>query len=353
MKLLIVDDFLFGHKKLNNKIINVLKEKYDLIIMNYNNYYDNYYNDEKIQIIEMPKRMPGFRRQPLKYISIIYNYIYLCYVIKKLKIKFDVMLFLHINNLGISYINNVFKKNRIIVFDHDTVDAIKNKYELRRFNKYKNSVSHIVFDDFIKEGMIEKYGVNKELIYVLVHPLKDINIIINKHSNSNKQKLIISTGWESDELLIQDIFLNLKDSSLLQQNNIKLVIRSSKISYADEHLEIFTGVLSDQEYLNLYKKADAVLLPYEKSYGMRYSGSALDTLENGKILIGRDIPLMKSFRSKYPNNCFVFDDFKDMIEIINNIKFNCHEEEHTKFLKNHSNEKFIESLLSIIEEEKT
>lgn len=345
MNLLIIDDFLFGHKKLNNEIIDALKLKHKITILNCYHYYDDYSNDENVKLVEMKHRLPGYSRQPYKFIGCLYDYFYLCLLIKKRKILFDKVLFLHITNIGISYIYKFFEKKEVYVVDHATLDDLKTEYGKKRFNKYKNLVTHIVLDSFIKQGMSSVFSVREDNIKVLIHPIKSCKVI----SNKSAQKVIISTGWESDETLISCICEKLKDNNLLKDNNCKVIIRSSSLKYESENLVIFNDVLSEEEYMELYQNASAVLLPYEKSYGYRFSGSAMDALAHNKVLIGRNIPVMQSLKLNYKKNCLLFDECEDLIKIILENNFVPDKDDHIQFLNNHSTTAFIQSLYAIIE----
>ena len=347
-QILVVDDYLFGHKNLNLQFLRLLSKTNKLLILDHENYYSDLKSVENIELISFKAKMPDYRHKPLKLFSATINAFIIATITKN--IKFDTVLFLHYNLLILPLFLFLLKGD-FYVMDHSTCDDLNSNIMIKAFEYTKNRVNHLVLSDFIKNIMIRDYGVSVDKINTIDFPLpNDFSVsMINNLEYSNL--VVLSTGNESDETLISELINLEKEESFFARNNIHLIIRSSYQVYSDEYVKVFTGILSRSEYVSLYNSATVVLLLYKKTYRCRFSASAIDALCNKKKVFGTAIPFMDYYHKMYPNNCKVFTNVKELIFQLQNSINDFDMKEYNNFLDYHSLKKIKKQIEDVFYKE--
>jgi len=352
MKIAIVDMiYPFGHKALNSSLIKILKSFSDIILLDYQDYYENIHVDEKLNKIQIKKLLFVSRITILKTIC---NCINLMIIKRKLfRQEYDALLITTYENVSLSTMRFLFKNKPLYIIQNNNIDLLQSKTDTFFFRRYMNSVNHIVFAQFIKEGLTLKMNVNPDRVFVLEHPLIkgfaiDVkNDYINKSAN---KKVFVSLGLSSDENLIRQLIKIEKESEYFKNNGMKLILRSSIYKYESDGLRVFTGTLPEDEYYRLYKTSSAYLLLYPKTFQNRFSGSFLDALQCGKCIISTDIPIAHYFKNLYPINCRIITDAKDLLVVLANYDFNFSHKEYNNFLKRHDDSVIRVQAMSIFSE---
>lgn len=347
-QILVVDDYLFGHKNLNLQLLRLLSKTNKLFILDYRNYYNDLKAVDNIELISFKSKLPDYRHKPLKLLSATINAFIIAYKAKK--IKFDTVLFLHYNLLILPLFLFLLKGD-FYVMDHSTCDDLNSVILNKAFEYTKNRVNHLVLSDFIKNIMIQDYGVLFDKVHTIDFPLPNDFSVSMKTKFEHSKMIVLSTGNESDETLISELINLEKEESFFARNNIHLIIRSSHQVYSDEFVKVFTGILSRSEYVNLYNSATVVLLLYKKTYKCRFSASAIDALCNKKKVFGTAIPFMNYYHKMYPNNCITFSDVNELIFQLQNSINNFDMNEYNKFIDYHSLEKIQKQIEDVFYKE--
>lgn len=337
MKILVIDMiYPFGHKGLNRKLVNILTSFSEVILLDYQNYYDGLKTNNNLSLVEIKKPLLFSEN---KFLKRIYHCLNIIRVKRSIFRKnYDAVLVMTHENISFSLMRFLLNGKPIFIIHHNTIDLLNGKLNKYFFKKYMNSVNHIVFADFIKEGIIKKTNVNAKKVKVLEHPLSN-NIpmqIDNSINNGIIEKTFLSLGLGSDEELIKKLVRIEKESQYFTKNGLNLIIRSVKINFESPGLKIFTGILSEDEYFELYKKASVYLLLYPISYQLRFSGSILNALQSGKCVIGTNIPLVRYFSKLYPNNCRVAKSIEDLLMQLTTSDFRFDAKEYENFKSKHS-----------------
>ena len=341
----------FGHKGLNAKLVNTLKSFSEIILLDYQSYYDSISNDDNLYKIKIEQKMLFSEHKIFKRIFHSINLINM----KRITTEedYDAILIMTYENISFSFINFLFKKKPVFLVHHNTIDLLNSRLNKYFFQKYMNKVNHIVFAEFIKEGLIEKTNVDRKRVTILEHPLSN-NILVDKNrivNNRNNNRVFVGLGLGSDEGLIKKLIELDKKESLFKKSGIKVILRSEKQEYESEGLKVFTGILPEDEYYELYNMASAYLLLYPSSYQNRFSGSILNALQSGKCVIGTDIPLVRNFSELYPNNCRIAYDIKHLLNQLITSNFDFSIEEYELFINKHSDATVLQNLKEIFDTE--
>jgi hypothetical protein len=345
-KKVIVFDTIFpeGHKELNEKFISFLASKTEIIITNKNNYFSNI-NPKYGKTVKIPffisYRTNVFTNIIIYCINSFFGWISI------LKYRYNKVIFFTFDTVGFFFILPFFTGKRKYLFHHNNTDHLQNKYKKVIFRLYMNKVIHIVFADYIKDYLIKEIGTNPNNICVLTHPLIDNTIAKTDFTSNNLYKTYIGLGFANDEKNIEEILSYENSTHILKNNNIQLILRSQIRELASDNIKIIKGFLSKEDYDTYYNHACGLVILYPPSY-IRYSGALLYSLNAKKRVIGSNIPTMKHFTSRYPQNCICFDSVKDLfVKLIDYSDMPFSLDEYDAFLKFHNADKIREEIIDI------
>ncbi|MCR6504314.1 hypothetical protein [Bacteroides muris (ex Fokt et al. 2023)] len=212
-----------------------------------------------------------------------------------------------------------------------------------------NKVNHVVFADFIKDYLVS-IGVSANRIFVISHPLPDFSFT-SKMQNTNGPNMYIALGHANDENIIHDLIEYEKQKHCLERNNIHLVLRTqNSFNELPLSINIVTGFLAEEHYIDYYRKAKGVLILYPDYFKYRFSGVLLDALVAKKKVIGRNIPIVRYYAQRYPSCCSFFEGVDDLMKkiLLDNIALNVNEEVYTSFLSAHSDQVITSQLNEIL-----
>ncbi len=237
------------------------------------------------------------------------------------------------------------KKDRIILFHHFNTDELSSRVKAFFFRTYMNKVTHIVFSEFIRDHLINKFGVNPRHVFVLPHHMNKISIT----KGNAKEYQCVGLSSSNDENIIESIIRKEEKENLLKQMKIKVVLKSKEFEYDNGYLKVVKGYLEKEVYSDFIDNAQSIYMPFPNRFQFRMSGTLIDALTNNKIVYGSDIPVMRQYSIKYPSICKVVNDENAFIETLlsNNDNNKKLEDEFDKFKEDHSEER-IELILAKI-----
>lgn len=316
MKIFVHDTvFPIGHKLLNNRLLSYLGEE-NLLISNHNSYYNHYQKNWRFIECNAPitNKYSVIARGLTTFASIS--------TLQKAKREdFDKIIYFTFDTINFAAEYFFLKKHDVYLIHHLNTSELIIPRKAHLFKTYANKVKHIVFGDFIKSFLINTMKVDERRVLSLPHP-----ILINKNLNlpesnriesmSDGRKLWIALGYATDLNLIDQIIEYENKTKLLENNNIKLVLRWFKQPFETKSISIISGHLETSLYNTLYASACGVLLLYPHNYKHRFSGAIMDALANGKPVIGSSIPVTNEFEMAYPSFCSSFKSVPDLFEKI-------------------------------------
>jgi hypothetical protein len=335
-----------GHKSLNKTLVKIMAKFADVLVMDYKNYYDGLNETEKIKKFTLKRQFFARKGAPLIRLCFIINLLLI--KLKLRKVDYDAIVLFSINNITYSYARFLFRKKQVFVFHHNDIDMLSKSREKKIFKKYMNTVDHLVFADFIREGLIVQTGIDGDKVHVVNHPITE-PIPENKMNNSetNGKKTFVGLGLSNDEKLINEL-IELDKLDLFNSPNSRVVLRSRNKKYRGNMIDVISEYLDNKDYMKMYQDATACLLCYPDTFKLRYSGSFINAMIHQKMIITTDILLGQHFNRKYPHNCIVVNNAKDLLQNIVNFNNTFDGSEYDKFLKEHSEDNISDTMRDII-----
>lgn len=343
----VVIDFLFpkGHKELNRHLISDFIQISDVTVVDNEEYLGEYLNDFDSITVKKIRPLRIRKNAILSRLIALKNMININKVI-----NWDEYDFIWVNTfetMTFAIGRKLLRNKKVFLMHHKNTDELVNKVKRVCFNTYKNKVYHIVFEEFIKEYLINEIGVEANRVFVIPHPIN----YQHEEDECVDDRLCVALSNSNDEFMISQIIESEKRTNIFSRNNIKLVLKSSGEHEESEILKIIKGYISKNEYDDYMKRCKYVLIPFSSSYNNRTSGVILDALANGKIVIGRNIPIVRSYANMYPNICYYFNNASEIPEIMLKSASNSQKSiiEFKKFKSEHADSAIIEKLMKIIE----
>lgn len=238
------------------------------------------------------------------------------------------------------------RQNDLYLLHHANVDELNNKIKRILFETYKQKVSHIVFEDFIKYHLVKEFGIDKNKVYILPHQLSQN---LKTVSVTNKYDCVgLSTS--NDEDFISQVIEKEIQEELFKKANCKVILKSKVSEYDNGYLKVIKGYLDRDIYNQYLSKCICICLPFPPSYQYRMSGFLVDGLSNDKIVLGTNIPIIQHYSKKYSRICKIFNSVEEFYNIILTINSNCSERvtsDFERFKNDHSNDRIMKALRDI------
>lgn len=341
MKILYVNfiNEVWGHKRLDENIIEYLATFADVTVISPIDWYSNLPNN--VRVIQYTLKSKSKKNSKKVYHYSLEIMKFASKIDKKVKFDYIFAATFHtyVQALGRFLFKNL---NRIYLMHHYNTDTLERKKSNFFFSLYVNKVNHIVFEKFIGDYLMEKYGLKKERILILPHPLYK-----NTIENISPKFACVGISNSNDENFIKEIIMIEKKQKIIKENKIHVILRSKTQTFDNGYLKVFTGYLEQKDYNYLINNTRSIFMPFPQSFKHRMSGTLMDALSNGKILLGTDVPLLKLYQKKYPHICNVVKSPNEFInEVINISDFNLNDIKHefNLFEIDHSSKKIIKIL---------
>lgn len=342
-----------GHKTLNKKYIELLSHEYNIVLVDYNDYFSNLQLQcANVSIVKVYQKFPTFNfllklkkifpfifLEPFAVLNYFRNIMYILFAVRK--IKYDHIMFFTARNDAL-FLALPFISVPVSVFHHNDIDMLRiRKFERFSFLKSKNRIHHIVLAEFIADYLINHFCVSVKNVHVVYQPLIGEN---EGYVNlSNRNNIAYGLGQTCDVSMLKEVIENDKKHINFSMH---IVLRNTNLTYKGKNVDIIQKYLTRKEYdtiLNNYRTC-VVLYPYE--YQMRYSGVIDDALSHGMYVIGNDIPVVRYYSQKYPKSCFIIKTVEELFDE-KWCKIEANSDEIYDFTQSHS-DKHILSQLNIV-----
>lgn len=302
-----------GHKDINRYLIKTMNsikniDEIDLVGK------DNYFNENDFILPDnffVSNNKFDFRVKNILKIKWIFNNI-------ELK-KYDIIFISSYETISFSIAWRKKTNARILIFNHNNIDALKNsKIKKVFFKLINNQVEHIVYEDFIKKYIKSLNTKNK--VWVNHHPIdfkKNENIDTNIDESDNKV-LIYAPSSSNDDNFISKL-INYQERLNILNDNVKFIIKSNDIDFEDNQLKVISKRVNYDKYISNFKKADFISLLFNEDFEYRVSGVFFDSLVFKKKILFKRNKFANYYINKYPKLGYEFKGVKDFISIINNL----------------------------------
>lgn len=255
--------------------------------------------------------------------------------------KYEKIVFLSFENISL-FLTPIFHKSNIYLILHNNLRRINERitYYIIKYLSKKNTL--ICLDYFIK-AKLKLLNIKTKLV---VHPIFKIK---EEKKYEKKEIVIFSPSIESvDEELLKKIFEDTKIKDILKHKNIKLILRSKKMKFHSEYLDIVNEYLEKESYNRYLQKADIVFLPYKKDFNLRISGVLLESFYLKKSLIIPKYNDLKYFLQFKEEGIVGFNDTDDLIVIFKNIEILLKNNKYQQILSKYSIRNAEENIQKII-----
>ncbi len=344
MKILFFDSlFPRGHISVNSRYISLLQNNNEIVICARPGWFDC---NKGLKHIDLNWYYPSEEKSNSFYYRwrIFNNCLKIVKVIEEIEpdivyiASYDIISFFYAVPFLFRY------RNKIVLQEHNNVDQLENMIKNKFYSFYKNYFHHFVFEEYIKEKLIQ-FNVHEQLIHVVPHPLPNV-FNINEH----EKKLIVGLSNSNDDNIIKNLLKKCQNSSWIKELKYKIVVKAKSINYEDNNLKIFNGWITKDEYVNYCHQSSYYLIPFPKSYSYRVSAVFLEAVSNGKFILSSQFALAEYYSKRYPGLCQVFADVDEIPDLISRNNKEQYLRARKLFISDHSDQTITEKVMEELNE---
>lgn len=298
-----------GHINLERTVLHTLNKIYDVFVAApYGRYLPDTFGDKYIRYNEI-----AFKgKRTSYYINVLTNQ----WRMKKIIVEYGIsQVIIASSDIYCLWLYFFLKHPAVkyYVLHHGEIDQIDNNWLRKKlFNRTKNKVSHIVLESHIKEYLIKDLFISTEKVILLPNPVSQEGM--NYSETKDIDCLAISNS--NDERIISEIIKYEKETGIFANMGKRVILRSTKQTFDDGYLKVFSGFLEKNDYESLLLKTKCIYLPFPNSYKYRSSGTFVDAVSKKIKVIGSKIPIFIYNEKEYPSICKTVDGFEELLTII-------------------------------------
>lgn len=336
----LIVDFMVeeSHKVYCNAIIEEINNKCTSVVIEKDGYIEIKEDDSHKLFQISTKEIVG--NYPIKArLNTIYNFLKAYNIAKKYRYR-KVLVLGYDPTMFLFMVKELMSMGDIYVVEHHQLDEVcDSDWKRKIWNLYKDKVHHILLDESIVKMVSEEFSLDIDKIHVYPHPCVFKENYKKEEQSSKIEVLCISQS--NDVYQIQELIDYEKESYFLKKNNIQIVIRNNSNWDASglDGFKTIDGYLSSDEYNQLNKECDIVLMPFPLQYRYRCSGTLIDALAAGKKVISSSVPESVVYSELYPELCRTYSSIHEIGNLIlklndgNNEKIRGNFFEHQKEMK--------------------
>lgn len=326
-----------GHKELNINTVNILSRVANIYCFNSKDFFDVGRIADKVNVIDLRWQYDLQHFEKLITYTRVLNLKEIAKAIRKNRIKLDALIFLSFDNSLIPYVNKIFAGIEIYVIHHDDIDKIPDNLKPNE-KDYYNSIKHLVYEEYIKEGLINKTDCNFNNVFVIPHPLV---FNFKREKIKTNEKIVLGIGWSNDEQLIN---MMIEYSKKIKYSlPYKIILRSKKQSYKDSNLEVISGFLSKEKYDQLICNADIQIILYPDSFKYRYSATFQTAVLQNSFVLVNDVFIGNELKKLYPKSVHIIKSIQELFELDESLfQMKPHEEDIKHLIFTHDDD-YIET----------
>lgn len=297
-----------GHKKMVERIIRPLSKIADVTVLSQEAWFEDIPADVKLEEYQVRLRLKDSRVNDLVRSA--------CHLFQAWKWDrqhhYDYLFFTSYHTIVMALARMLFGKRlrRIYILHHNNIDSFLNsKIKSFMFSLYAKTVHHVVYENYIGNGLMKHYQIPKKTIHILPHPMGAITV------SRERRYDYVGISGSNDEEWIDTMIKKEKKTGILRRKGVSVVLRSSKYQFDDGALKVFSGWLSLEEYYDYATGGKCMLLPFPKGFCYRMSASLCDALTNNIRVVGSRIPLFQQYEKRYPHICKTGIEIENLIRL--------------------------------------
>lgn len=339
-------DFLYlhSHKEANLEYFRLASINYKVTVIAPDGFYP--IRDKNIHFIssERLNKIYNFKKNRINHFKQMLAVINLANKYRK-----DLTIILAFDTVLLTMGNFFLKSNKnTFLQHHNNIDGLKSIIKKNLFSTYSQKFSHLVFEQFMKEGLLNTSKINPQSITLLHYPLilsKGIPKIAPLYD-------FIALSNSNDEDIIREIIKKETSNNFFKLNRIKGIIRSKKTEYDNGFLKVGNlSYISDNEYSDLLSNTKIILMLFHNNFEYRLSATLMEALSNKKIVISSRIKHTMFINQNIKNNLRVFESVDELIMLIQAISdsnYSHNYDEYKTFIRLHSNNRIKSSFKRLL-----
>lgn len=234
------------------------------------------------------------------------NRFYMCLVLWKIRLNvplkcYDKIIFAAYEEISLFF---ACYSVPLYLINHNNIGSLNNKVKRFFFKEISKRNIHIVLEPYMKD-YLKSVGIQK--VEVVRHGLISPYSMVPSQVDEPlwHKKFVFSPSMQSiDAVFIEDMLHNKAFIKYLEKNELFLVLRSKTLRSPSQNVKILSNYLSEEEYINYFLRATAILLIYPKSFMYRVSGVLLEAISCGKTTIMSDIDVFRQYESLFGTNVY-------------------------------------------------
>ena len=201
----------------------------------------------------------------------------------------------------------------IYVVNHGNVGGLSNRLKRTCLQRISSRCTQVVFNQYMKDEFLRHGITNVRVIshgcmppFVLdIHV--DLSSISSKLNDGTCKVLFFPSDSSADIQFLQEILSNNTFLAYLQERNILLVVKSSKVHCQHHNVVVIKTYLSQSVYRALFLRSDIILIAYPISFVFRVSGVLFECLGNKKSVLIKNIPALKIYEDYFEESPYFED----------------------------------------------
>lgn len=312
MKLLVLD-FWFGktHQRTNKRTIEILSKVTDLLVTNFNGYYERTETEDNIEYIEVKCHNQPTNKVRQRFRS-MYNIFESWRAIKE-RTDYDAILVTGYEVISVAFMFLLYRTSKPIFLQyHQHVDEVGTRVKRLFFNSYKNRAHHIFLEESFADYFLKITHVDESRIHIVHHFIMD-----RINDGNDGGNLILGISSSNDESMIERMIREEQEKHVLKDSGLRMHLRSRLYVFNDDYLKVDNEYLSAGEYKELFDSAGMVLvIPRKEEFEHRVSGLIYDALSSKKKVLGVDIEIMQIMNHYAPTMFYIIKDGENVIEAV-------------------------------------
>ena len=317
-KVLFVDHVSgLGHVNFNRIYINaLLAQGFDVKLALSKSLAAHMEYDESLYAVKIPdiytRKSPLWRR--------VRFFLQLLYIKMMVNVKpYDLILFSAYDELTFSLFD--FSKP-VYVVNHGNVKGLSNRLKRTCLLRISGRCTQVVFNQHMKDEFL-RYGITN--VRVVSHGCMppfvldtnvDLSLISSKLDDETCKVLFFPSDSSGDIRFLQEMLNNNALLSYLQERNMLLVVKSTKVYCQHDNVVVIKTYLSQSVYQALFLRSNVILIAYPNSFVFRVSGVLFECLGNNKSVLIKNIPALKIYEGYFEESPF-FEDLVDFMKKLN------------------------------------
>lgn len=184
---------------------------------------------------------------------------------------------------------------------HRSVDLLLRSRVARcLFSTYRNSVKHVVGEQFIAQALVNKLGVAPGNVVVWPHAMCDDTVRRFAATAVGRHFDVVCLCGNSDSRVIDQLIEYERNTGELTKAGVRVYIKGSQDCVIG-NIMVSSKWLEDDEYTRMLTQASVALSLMSPSFGYRVSGSLLDAVECGCCVISTEYPMAVELEKLHPH----------------------------------------------------